>query len=98
MGRYARLESKLGEIARARGILVYASRFANPRHEKRFWEEWNQFEVQYGNEDTFRDMLRIKRSIGASFSTLHASGLHSVSEPKEHSSKSTDPCVKRYND
>jgi hypothetical protein len=28
-------------------------------------------QVSYGNEDTFREMLRIKRSVAASFSQLH---------------------------
>ena len=30
---------------------------------------WNDFEIKYGNESTYRDMLRIKRSIQAMFST-----------------------------
>ena len=30
---------------------------------------WHDFEVQHGNEDTFREMLRIKRSVQAQFNT-----------------------------
>jgi pre-mRNA-splicing factor SYF1 len=30
---------------------------------------WHDFEVKHGNEDTFREMLRIKRSIQAQFNT-----------------------------
>jgi hypothetical protein len=26
-----------------------------------FWDAWNEFEVRHGNEDTFKEMLRIKR-------------------------------------
>ena len=69
--RYARLERKLGEIDRARSLYTHASQFANPQQESDFWEEWNQFEVRHGNEDTFREMLRIKRSVSASFSQMH---------------------------
>lgn len=59
--RYAELERKLGEIDRARAILVHGSHLADPRNDKDFWLAWNDFEVRHGNEDTFREMLRIKR-------------------------------------
>ena len=68
---YARLEQKLGEVDRARGLYIHASQFANPQQDVGFWEEWNQFELRHGNEDTFREMLRIKRSVTASFSQMH---------------------------
>ncbi|CAL8465590.1 g5126 [Coccomyxa elongata] len=69
--RYAALERKLGEIDRARSILVHASTMADPRRDVLFWKQWNDFEVAHGNEDTFREMLRIKRSVAASFSQIH---------------------------
>ena len=109
--RYAALERRLGEIDRARAILVHASSLADPRADPGFWKEWNDFEVAHGNEDTFRralhpstctaenvllapgfvrntdrlnsarmadkcgvagrEMLRIKRSVAASFSQIH---------------------------
>jgi pre-mRNA-splicing factor SYF1 len=34
-----------------------------------FWTEWNSFEIETGSEDTFREMLRIKRSVQAQFNT-----------------------------
>ncbi|KAG7675051.1 hypothetical protein Ndes2526B_g07899 [Nannochloris sp. 'desiccata'] len=69
--RYANLEKKLGEIDRARAILVHASSLADPKSVPAFWLEWNNFEVQHGNEETFREMLRIKRSVAAAFSQQH---------------------------
>ncbi|GAB4814261.1 hypothetical protein N2152v2_001307 [Parachlorella kessleri] len=69
--RYAQLERKLGEVDRARAIYVHASSLADPRVDRDFWDEWNQFEVRHGNEDTFREMLRIKRSVAAAFSQMH---------------------------
>eukprot|EP00200_Dunaliella_tertiolecta_P010820 CAMPEP_0202386768 /NCGR_PEP_ID=MMETSP1127-20130417/68372_1 /ASSEMBLY_ACC=CAM_ASM_000462 /TAXON_ID=3047 /ORGANISM="Dunaliella tertiolecta, Strain CCMP1320" /LENGTH=927 /DNA_ID=CAMNT_0048987473 /DNA_START=101 /DNA_END=2884 /DNA_ORIENTATION=- len=66
--RYAQLERKLGEIDRARAIFVHASTLANPRVDHKFWLDWKQFEVAHGNEDTFREMLRIQRSVAASYS------------------------------
>ncbi len=59
--RYAQLERKLGEVDRARAILIHGSHLANPRRDTEYWAAWNEFEVRHGNEDTFRDMLRIKR-------------------------------------
>uniref|UniRef100_A0A2N9H6D5 Pre-mRNA-splicing factor SYF1 n=1 Tax=Fagus sylvatica TaxID=28930 RepID=A0A2N9H6D5_FAGSY len=69
--KYAELEKSLGEIDRARGIYVFASQFADPRSDGDFWNKWHEFEVQHGNEDTFREMLRIKRSVSASYSQTH---------------------------
>lgn len=69
--RYAKLERGLGEIDRARAIYIHASAMADPRRDPAFWADWNSFEVAHGNEDTFREMLRIKRSVAASFSQTH---------------------------
>lgn len=56
--RYAALERRLGEIDRARAILIHAASLADPRADKDFWAEWNAFEVKHGNEDTFRCAAR----------------------------------------
>ena len=69
--RYAALERRLGEVDRARAILVHASSLADPRTSPAFWAEWNEFEVRHGNEETFREMLRIKRSVAAAGSQQH---------------------------
>lgn len=68
--KYAELEKSLGEIDRARGIYRYAANFADPRVDETFWNEWNEFEVRHGNEETFREVLRVKRSMLASFSQV----------------------------
>ncbi|CAK5279468.1 unnamed protein product [Mycena citricolor] len=67
--RFAALERKLGEIDRARAIYAHASQFCDPRVNPKFWGEWNTFEIETGSEDTFREMLRIKRSVQAQFNT-----------------------------
>lgn len=63
------MERKLGEIDRARAIYAHASQFCDPRVNPNFWGEWNSFEIETGSEDTFREMLRIKRSVQAQFNT-----------------------------
>lgn len=68
--RFASLERKLGEIDRARAIYAHGSQFCDPRVNPKYWSEWNGFEVETGSEDTFREMLRIKRAVQASVSSL----------------------------
>lgn len=67
--RFAQLERKLGEIDRARALYAHASQFCDPRTDKAFWTQWNAFEIEHGSEDTFREMLRIRRSVQAQFNT-----------------------------
>lgn len=67
--RFADMETKLGEIDRARAIYAYCSQMCDPRITADFWQAWKEFEVRHGNEDTMREMLRIKRSVQATFNT-----------------------------
>ncbi|KAI9783433.1 MAG: pre-mRNA-splicing factor syf1 [Peltula sp. TS41687] len=65
--RYAEVERKLGEIGRARNLYGHASQWCDPRTSPSFWAHWEAFEVKHGNEDTFKEMLRFKRSIQAQY-------------------------------
>ena len=65
--RYANLEKRLGEVDRARAIYRHCSNFCDPRNAPSFWAVWHNFEVSYGNEETFREMLRLKRAVQAKF-------------------------------
>lgn len=67
--KFADMEKRLGEIDRARAIYGHASQFCDPRTNPGFWTKWDQFEVQHGNEDTYKEMLRIKRSVQAQYNT-----------------------------
>jgi len=67
--RFAELETKLGEIDRARAIYSHASQMCDPRTTPEFWQTWKDFEVKHGNEDTLREMLRVKRSVQAVYNT-----------------------------
>eukprot|EP00596_Hydrurales_sp_CCMP1899_P010090 CAMPEP_0119039492 /NCGR_PEP_ID=MMETSP1177-20130426/9022_1 /TAXON_ID=2985 /ORGANISM="Ochromonas sp, Strain CCMP1899" /LENGTH=583 /DNA_ID=CAMNT_0007003453 /DNA_START=983 /DNA_END=2734 /DNA_ORIENTATION=- len=60
---FADMEKKLGEVDRARAILQHGSQFADPRKDPVYWRRWREFEEAHGNEDTFRDMLRVQRSV-----------------------------------
>src|SRR5215469_2862749 len=65
--KFAEMERRLGEVARARAIYGHGSQFCDPRREPGFWQTWEKFEVNNGNEDTFKEMLRIKRSVQQKF-------------------------------
>uniref|UniRef100_A0A0G4GTZ3 Suppressor of forked domain-containing protein n=1 Tax=Chromera velia CCMP2878 TaxID=1169474 RepID=A0A0G4GTZ3_9ALVE len=80
---YARVERGLGETDRARAIYEHGSQYCDPKKEPQFWKVWRDFEVAYGNEDTFRDMLRKKRSVEAQYAQVHfnAAELSEVSAP-----------------
>jgi len=80
---FARMETSLQEISRARAVLTYGAQMADPRRNEEYWREWNQFEIANGNEETFREMLRIKRSVEASFSTVN----YNAAEMSQASSK-----------
>jgi pre-mRNA-splicing factor SYF1 len=67
--KFADMEKRLGEIDRARAIYGHASQFCDPRTSPGFWSKWEAFEVNHGNEDTFKEMLRIKRSVQAQYNT-----------------------------
>lgn len=68
---YADMERKLGEIDRARLILQHGAHIADPRKEAGYWRFWKEFEEMHGNEDTFRDMLRVQRSVESAFSQVN---------------------------
>lgn len=65
---FSEMETKLGEVDRARAILQYGSQFAPPALQPAYWTKWREFEESHGNEDTYREMLRIRRSVETAFS------------------------------
>lgn len=68
--RFADLETKLGEIDRARAIYKHCSEMCDPRTTAdTFWRVWKEFEARHGNQDTVKDLLRIQRSVQALYNT-----------------------------
>jgi pre-mRNA-splicing factor SYF1 len=80
---FAKMETSMQEISRARAVLTYGAQMADPRRNEEYWRQWNEFEIANGNEETFREMLRIKRSVEASFSTVN----YNAAEMSQTSSK-----------
>ena len=82
---FAEVEKNLGEIDRSRAIFSHGSQFSNPRRERTYWQKWREFEETYGNEDTFRDMLRIQRSIETKFSQVSYAASDALSQKNDTS-------------
>ena len=63
--QFANIERKLGEIDRVRSIYKFVSQYCDPKKPEhlKLWKKWNEFEVYHGNEDTFREMMRIQRTL-----------------------------------
>ena len=64
--KFSRLERKLGEIDRARSIYQHMSQFCNPSLkdiEQKFWNVWEKFEIYHGNEDTYKEFMKYKRTV-----------------------------------
>ena len=72
---FASMEEYLGEYERARKIFMHGAQMANPASEgaevKAFWTAWRGFEARRGSQETFRDMMRQKRAVGARFSSSY---------------------------
>lgn len=82
--RFANLERKLGEVDRARAIYTHCAQYCNPVRDPEFWDIWRDFEVHHGNDDTFREMLRVKRSVQASYNTqINPAALETIRKSTE---------------
>ncbi|OMH80382.1 Pre-mRNA-splicing factor syf1 [Zancudomyces culisetae] len=82
---FADLETKFGEIDRARALFAYGASNTHigkideqasqneSGNEKTsglsLWDKWSKFEIDYGNESTYKEMLRIKRTVQIKYST-----------------------------
>jgi pre-mRNA-splicing factor SYF1 len=62
---FAGLEAALGDILRARAIFTHCAQSCRvyPGDSSPLWAHWADFEQRYGDEQTMRDMLRLKRQL-----------------------------------
>jgi pre-mRNA-splicing factor SYF1 len=95
--RFSELETKLGEIDRARAIYAHTSQICDPRVSGDFWGAWKDFEVRHGNEDTIREMLRIKRSIQAMYNTQFTAHLISQQQQQHEATSAADATQAQQN-
>ncbi len=49
----------------------HISQFTDPRDDSEgLWRDWEKYEVEYGDKDSYKEYLRIKRSVEAKYSML----------------------------
>lgn len=65
-------ETRCKEIPRARGLFKHLTGFRSPDWPimSSVWSQWEKFELEYGTEDTYKDMLRFKRNAIKEFKEL----------------------------
>ena len=75
--QYARLETEVNQIERARKVFEHAAQFANPNRTEMndLWEKWKDFEIDHGSEATYKDMKRVRRSVEVLYSEKHFNAL-----------------------
>jgi len=58
-------------LDRARGIMGHIGQFTDPRDDSQgLWKEWERFEVEIVNKDSYKEYLRIRRSVEAKYAML----------------------------
>lgn len=52
-------------------MYIYVNQFTDPRDDADgLWKTWEMFEVEHGDKETFKEYLRIKRSVEAKYEML----------------------------
>lgn len=60
---FAKLETKLNEIPRAREVLKYGAQLLPPSKNSELWNYWDEFELKYGDKEKYKEMLKLKRTL-----------------------------------
>lgn len=60
---FSELETRLGELNRAREILKYGAQFFHPSKNVELWAFWEEFELQNGDKESYKLMLKLRRRL-----------------------------------
>lgn len=60
---FAEMETQLGELNRAREILKYGAQLFHPSKNAELWEFWEELELQNGEKESYKSMLRLRRRL-----------------------------------
>lgn len=96
---HSALEEQLNELPRARALFIHIAQFCDPRaYEQSFWQIWQEFETRNGDESSFREMLRIKRSVSNLFLQKLPFVKAAAPEISDLSNEKPDDSIKEQND
>lgn len=70
--RFVAFEVALKEFTRARALFKHATKLGNPASLvfSEVWAEWERFEVENGDEESFKEMLKWKRNVTKEFNSI----------------------------
>lgn len=60
---FASMECDHEEYRRTREILQYGAKLLPPLQNKKLWDYWDQFEIEHGTKETYKDMLLLKKKL-----------------------------------
>lgn len=60
---FSMTEAALNEVERARELLKYGAQLLPPGRNGELWKSWDNFEIQYGDKESYKDMLKLKRRL-----------------------------------
>ncbi|QLG72777.1 hypothetical protein HG535_0D04860 [Zygotorulaspora mrakii] len=60
---FAETETRLNEIDRAREIFRYGAQLLPPQKNINLWGSWDEFELQHGDKETYKEMLKLKKNL-----------------------------------
>lgn len=59
--KFTSIEIQLKEYERARSLFKYGSQLQSVEKNSKLWDSWNDFELSFGNVDTYKELLKSKR-------------------------------------
>jgi pre-mRNA-splicing factor SYF1 len=65
--KFAQMEEQLHEFPRVRAILQHGALLQSPLKSKLLWDYWSEFEVENGDKETYKEMLKWKRKSNEEF-------------------------------
>ncbi|SCU88794.1 LAMI_0D11342g1_1 [Lachancea mirantina] len=64
---FIRCEIRLRDFERARAILAFGGKLVSVSKNLELWTFWNDFELRYGNRDSYKEMLTLRREVEGNF-------------------------------
>ncbi|AQZ16721.1 SYF1 (YDR416W) [Zygosaccharomyces parabailii] len=61
--QFVESEAQMGELERAREILKYGAQLQPPVNNRVLWEFWEEFELQNGDKESYKSMLKLRRKL-----------------------------------
>lgn len=70
--RFIKFEISANDFPRVRALFKYATGLASPQQHtmKQAWKSWEEFELEHGDEESYKQMLKYKRTVSKDFEDL----------------------------